>query len=146
MTEQIKALKYDQGNEKLPWDLTPWLAVEGMVRVLLYGKRKYSICSVCSAKIYPNPKLDGDPPRTDCPECGETKIRDGAHNWRNGFDWTRILAATQRHLLAIMMGEDIDSDSGELHVHHLMCCVAFLSEHQQLGLGTDDRQKYPPRS
>lgn len=143
------ALKYDQGVEKLPWDLLPIEAVEGMLRALLYGKRKYTVCGSCGAKVYPNPRLDGDLPRDDCPKCGSKDIKTGAHNWRKGFSWSRIIAACFRHLKAILQGEDIDNGSpgtddngSELpHVDHLMCMVAFLSCHQKCGYGEDDRWK-----
>jgi len=140
--EQIQqkiALKYDSGIEKLPWDLLPIEATEGMLRVLLYGKRKYSICNKCGARIYPNARLDGDPPREDCPKCNSKDICSGAHNWRKGFAWTRLIAAAFRHLKAILQGEDFDPESGELHACHLLCMVAFLASHQILKLGIDDR-------
>lgn len=63
------------------------------------------------------------------------------HNWRKGFNHTRLIAAAFRHLAAIARGEDLDPESGLPHVDHLACCVAFLSEHQKDNLGTDDRYK-----
>ena len=136
----IPALKYDKGLDKLPWDLLPFKATEGMLRVLLYGARKYSVCRDCHSRIYPNPRIvDGDAPREDCPKCGSKSIESGQHNWRKGFKWTRLIAAAYRHLTAIATGEDIDHESGERHGSHLMCMVAFLLEHQLSGYGTDDR-------
>lgn len=99
-----KAVKND--HDKLPWDLLPVRATEGMLRVLQFGANKYA-----------------------------------PHNWRKGFNWTRLIAAAFRHLSAIARGEDVDSESGLPHVDHLACCVAFLSEHQQDSLGVDDRYK-----
>jgi hypothetical protein len=64
-----------------------------------------------------------------------------AHNWRKGFDWSRLSGAAMRHLLAWNEGEDIDPESGLPHLAHLGCCVLFLLEHQSRGLGTDDRYK-----
>lgn len=148
----MPALKYDDYNagygEKLPWDLLPVEATEGMLRVLLYGQRKYTICGDCTdddgkpTKIYPNPKLDGDLSRDDCPKCGSRNILTGAHNWRKGFTWTRLIAAAFRHLKAILQCEDIDPDSGEMHTGHLMCCIAFLHEHMTRKLGRDNRFRY----
>ncbi len=135
-----EALKYDKGLDKLPWDLLPYKSTEGMLRILLYGMRKYSVCGECEARIYPNPRIvDGDAPRTDCPKCGSKNLATGAHNWRKGFAWTRLIAAAFRHLTAIAKGEDTDPESGEPHVFHLMCMCAFLGEHQLDSLGTDDR-------
>jgi len=133
------ALKYDQTVDKIPWDLLPIYAVEGMLQVLLYGKRKYSVCADCGSKIYPNPRLtDGDPPRDDCPQCHSPNIADGAWNWRKGFIWSRIIASLYRHLGAIIKGEMIDPESGLQHVDHLHCCVVFLSEHIKDSLGRDN--------
>lgn len=49
-----------------------------------------------------------------------------AHNWRNGINVSRLIAASYRHLGAINQGEDIDPESGLPHVDHLGCCVMFL--------------------
>lgn len=49
-----------------------------------------------------------------------------AHNWRNGINVSRLIAAAYRHLGAINRGEDIDPESGLDHVAHLGCCVQFL--------------------
>lgn len=140
--EEGPALKYD--TEKLPWHLLPVEATEGMLRVLQYGARKYTICGDCKAKVYKNPRLadkGGDPTRSDCPECKSKNLTSGENNWRKGFTWTRLIAASFRHLAEIYKGNDIDEESLELHVHHLMCCVAFLAEHFTSKLGTDDRYK-----
>lgn len=143
------ALKYDQGIEKIDWSLLPVESVEGMLRVLMYGRRKYTICLNCKTdgkptKIYPNPRLiDGDPSRDDCPKCSSKNILSGSNNWRKGFTWCRLIAAAYRHLSAILCGEDIDPDSLEPHADCLACMVAFLSSHQKLDYGEDDRWKPP---
>lgn len=49
------------------------------------------------------------------------------HNWRKGLSISRLIGGAMRHLLAIMRGEDTDPESGLPHVHHLGCCVMFLS-------------------
>lgn len=143
MSKELGALKYDQGVEKLPWDLLPVEAIEGMLAVLLYGQRKYTICLDCKAKIYEDPRLNGDPPRGDCPKCQSTNISSGSHNWRKGFLWTRLIAAAFRHLKSVLQGEDTDPESGLPHVDHIMCCIAFLSAHQKCGYGEDDRWRPP---
>lgn len=149
MTNKNEALKYDKGLDKLPWDLLPFKATEGTLRVLLYGKRKYTVCGNCKTTdgkptvIYLNPRLDGDPPRTSCPKCDSTEIVEGAHNWRKGFSWTRLVAASFRHLVAIATRDFVDNESGLPHVDHLSCMIAFLSEHQKLGYGEDDIYEDP---
>jgi hypothetical protein len=65
----------------------------------------------------------------------------GDHNWREGFDWSRLYGAALRHLTAHMDGEDKDPESGLSHLAHLGCCVMFLLEHEARGLGKDDRYK-----
>lgn len=64
-----------------------------------------------------------------------------AHNWRGGFDWSRLVGAAYRHLSAFNDGEDIDPESGLPHLAHLGCCTLFLLEHQLKGIGNDDRYK-----
>lgn len=71
----------------------------------------------------------------------------GRHNWRNGFEWSRLIDAALRHLHTFADGEDIDggeNGSKELHLANALCCIAFLIEHYEKGLGTDDRYKRPP--
>jgi hypothetical protein len=64
-----------------------------------------------------------------------------AHNWRGGFEQSRLIGAAMRHLLAYNDGEDTDPESGLSHLAHLGCCVLFLLEHQATGIGTDDRYR-----
>ena len=54
-----------------------------------------------------------------------------AHNWRNGLEYSRVLAALARHLAAIQRGEDIDPESGLQHIDHLGCCWMFLSNYMK---------------
>ncbi len=65
-------------------------------------------------------------------------------NWREGFEWRRLIGAARRHLTLFSAGEDRDPESGLPHLDHLMCTVMFLSEHQKRGLGQDDRVKLDP--
>lgn len=52
--------------------------------------------------------------------------RSGAHNWRGGIAYSRLIAAALRHLFAIMRNEDTDPESGLPHTAHLSCCIMFL--------------------
>lgn len=65
----------------------------------------------------------------------------GGHNWRLGIAWGRIIGAIGRHLAAIMMGNDIDDESGLPHVDHLACEVMFLQEFYRTRKDLDDRYK-----
>ena len=51
------------------------------------------------------------------------------HNWRNGFQYSRLIGALLRHLFAIIRDEDTDPESGLPHIDHLGCCWMFLSAH-----------------
>lgn len=64
-----------------------------------------------------------------------------AHDWRAGFDYSRLIGAAYRHLSAYNDGEDTDPESGLSHLAHLGCCVLFLLEQEAKGTGTDDRYK-----
>jgi hypothetical protein len=68
---------------------------------------------------------------------GATKYDD--HNYIKGYDWSLSYGAMQRHLMAWAGGEDIDPESGRMHLAHAawhcFCLMVFAQE----GLGNDDR-------
>ena len=64
-----------------------------------------------------------------------------AHNWRNGIEVSRLIAAAYRHLGSINKGEDLDPESGQPHVYHLACCVQFLAWMMKHRPDLDDRWK-----
>jgi hypothetical protein len=49
-----------------------------------------------------------------------------SHNWRNGLEYSRLIAAALRHIHAFNDGEDLDPESGLPHPAHAMCCLMFL--------------------
>ena len=63
------------------------------------------------------------------------------HNWRNGFDYSRLIAACERHMDAFNDGEDNDPESGESHLAHAGCCIMMLLESVIKGYGRDNRHK-----
>lgn len=63
------------------------------------------------------------------------------HNWRGGFDYSRLIGANLRHLLAFNDGEDLDPESDLSHMAHAGCCTLFLLEQIAKGTGNDDRYK-----
>lgn len=67
------------------------------------------------------------------------------YNWANGINYSRIIGAIKRHLLAIEQGQDYDLESCLLHIDHIACNAAFLQTYQrhskQYGK-FDDRFKY----
>ncbi len=69
------------------------------------------------------------------------KDKYGAYNWRKGMEWSRLIAALMRHLLAWKEGEDKDPETGISHLGHIGCCVLFLLEYEARNIGEDDRYK-----
>lgn len=86
-------------------------------------------------------KYDQDKPRMDLLDSdalvglakvltfGATKY--AAHNWRNGINDSRLVAALLRHISAINKGELVDPESGLPHIDHVGCCWMFLSWNQK---------------
>jgi hypothetical protein len=68
-------------------------------------------------------------------------VKYSAHNWRSGFQWSRLYAAAQRHLNQWIIDEGPDKDSGLSHLSHAACCILMLLTHELLNLGEDDRWK-----
>jgi len=58
-------------------------------------------------------------------EFGATKYDD--HNWKKGLKSTEVCESLLRHVFAFMRGEDIDKESGESHIGHILCNAMFLS-------------------
>jgi hypothetical protein len=65
----------------------------------------------------------------------------GDRNWEGGLAWMRIVGAIMRHLFAFVRREDVDPDSGMLHVDHLACEALFLSAMARRRKDLDDRPK-----
>ncbi len=65
-----------------------------------------------------------------------------AGNWAigEGFEWSRLYGAAQRHMTAWASGEDNDPETGLSHLYHAGCMLAFLSAHVERNHGTDDRE------
>ena len=72
----------------------------------------------------------------------------GERDWENGLNWSELIASLERHLNAFKNGEDFDSESGMLHITHVLANAAFITEfyrtHPQ---GDDRRHRYlkPPK-
>lgn len=63
----------------------------------------------------------------------------GRNNYKAGMNWTRLIAAADRHLSAFADKENLDEESNLNHLFHLGACVMMLIEYYEKGLGTDDR-------
>lgn len=64
-----------------------------------------------------------------------------AHNFRNGYEWSKSYDAAMRHMNAFWAGEDIDPEMGVPHVicaaWHMFTLTTFMIEHPE----HDDRYK-----
>lgn len=70
---------------------------------------------------------------------GEQKY--GRYNYLKGMQWTRLLAAADRHLTAFNRGEDAAEDSKLNHLYHAGACIMILIEYYHRNLGEDNRFK-----
>lgn len=62
------------------------------------------------------------------------------NNWKNGFIWSHMIDACQRHLLPVMYDDPfpIDTESGLHHMNHVFFCVAMLWDMWIKGYGVND--------
>lgn len=65
----------------------------------------------------------------------------GDNNWRKGLTWTSVIASLRRHLNAFENCEDIDEESGLLHLSCMAANIAFLIEFQKTHPELDDRYR-----
>lgn len=69
----------------------------------------------------------------------------GMNNWRddgNCTEWSRTYSSIQRHLLSFWDGEDLDPESGKMHLAH--ACTQIVILMQMINDGhthMDDRYK-----
>lgn len=70
---------------------------------------------------------------------GEKKY--GRHNYKKGMAWHRPAAAALRHITAWVDNENIDSESGLLHLAHASACLAMLMFYIENNKGTDTREE-----
>lgn len=109
-----KALRYNE--DKLKMSLVPTELIEGVAGVLTYGANKYTVRD----------------------EEGNITTR-GDNNWRKGLPWMSVIDSLERHLLAFKKGEDLDSESGLLHLAHAATNIAFLMNYYGSHPELDDR-------
>lgn len=70
---------------------------------------------------------------------GEQKY--GRYNYFKGMEWTRLIAAVDRHMTAFNDGEDCAPDSKLNHLFHAGAGICILIDYYTEGLGTDNRRK-----
>lgn len=60
-------------------------------------------------------------------------------NWELGMNHSICYASAMRHLLKYWSGEDLDEETGKLHLAHVLTNIAFLVEYQKTCPELDDR-------
>ena len=69
---------------------------------------------------------------------GATKY--GDRNWERGMNWSRLLSAAFRHLVAFTKGETKDPETGLHHLAQAICNLLFLLAYVKRGVGKNDIQ------
>lgn len=68
------------------------------------------------------------------------KIKYAAWNWAKGMAWSTCFDCTLRHLFAWWyLNEDIDPESGEHHLDHVLCNIFMLRHYYDNYKDGDDR-------
>lgn len=62
-----------------------------------------------------------------------------ANNWKHGMSWLEVCDSLERHLNSWKAGEERDTETGCLHMAHVMCNAMFLTEYYQIAQKYDDR-------
>jgi hypothetical protein len=77
----------------------------------------------------------------------EGQYKYGQMNWRtHDVRFSIYLEALNRHLKALIDGEDVDPKSGKLHLSHIAANVAIIADAMYLGRLIDDRSIAGPAS
>ena len=71
------------------------------------------------------------------------KAKYGLHNYKGGFEYTRLLDAALRHIHAFKDGENLDQESLASHLGHARACLAFLIDMEEHKYGIDNRYRKP---
>ncbi len=62
----------------------------------------------------------------------------GDRNWEKGMDWSRLYAATLRHLFS-WWSYGPEDESGYSHIKHALTDIAMLVAYEERNAGTDNR-------
>ena len=65
----------------------------------------------------------------------------GEFNYRGGIKYRRLYGACLRHLFSWNECEDVDPESGELHLDHALCSLMMLRQMVHERPDLDDRYK-----
>lgn len=68
------------------------------------------------------------------------KLKYDAWNWAKGMEWSKCFDSLMRHLIKWWyLGEDVDEETGENHLDHILCNVLMLRHYTQTYKDGDDR-------
>lgn len=62
-------------------------------------------------------------------------------NWRGGISYTRLIAASLRHIFSYLGGESLDPETGVSHLAHAICDLQMILEFEDTMPEMDDRYK-----
>lgn len=157
----MSGLRYNKG--KLRWSLVDFKSLEPMVRVLEYGAHKYSVFSIKLAysgglggsgrvggvilnpatqiTVLRHPFVDDSRMQVKGSEITPEElakqeysiVSSGDNNWKGGLKKQEVLECAMRHLTALMDGEEIDPESGQSHMGHVMCNAMFYNYFERIG-------------
>lgn len=71
------------------------------------------------------------------------KKYDDPYQWRAGYKWSLSFDALMRHATAFWQGEDVDSESNESHLAHVVFHALSLIYYSEYQRSFDDRPKPP---
>lgn len=72
---------------------------------------------------------------------GEGANKYAERNWEMGYEWSKSIAALERHLQLFKAGEDIDLESGLPHMAHIRVHTSILLTFFARDIGIDDRTR-----
>lgn len=120
-----EALRYNIGKPQ--WSLIHYKSLEPMIRVMEYGAHKYSIFIDADNNTYKGSEVTPE----EVERLGLILVSSGKENWKNPMDTTKILESMQRHLGALMDGEQLDEESKCSHMGHAMANAMFYNYHKK---------------
>jgi len=131
--KKIKGKRYNKG--KIRYELISNIALKEIAEVYTKGAHKYTIYGDDDGN-----EING----SEIPFKESYKynvIKDGADNWRNGFNWMDCIASTKRHIEKFIENIDYDEELNTLHLGNacwnLMTIIDFYKTYPQ----GDDRPK-----
>lgn len=121
-----EALRYNTGKPQ--WSLVHYESIEPMIKVLEYGAHKYSIFKDDNGVEYTGTQVSVQ----DVKKMNLTLVSSGRDNWKKPMDLKKILESLQRHVAALMDGEELDSESEISHMGHIQCNAMFYNYHKKI--------------